>query len=242
MITLRRANERHHERRGKREVWHTFSSKDEASAFAEGFGILVLLDEHSLPPGASVPRQPAGDAELITYVHEGGLACEDSTGRSGIIQAGEFQRMNLARSFRFTKTNSSRAEWAHVFQLRLSRTEADSEARYEQKRFSAAERRGAFRAVATPDARKGSLTTAGALLYSAILSPGKHLVHELSTGQDAWLHVVIGAVTLGSVVLRAGDGAGVENERSISLTAREAAEILLCDLGACRPAGSPPIR
>ncbi|HEY3498186.1 MAG TPA: hypothetical protein VGK73_25985, partial [Polyangiaceae bacterium] len=75
-----------------------------------------------------------------------------------------------------------------------------------------------------------------------ILSPGKHLVHELSTGQDAWLHVVIGAVTLGTVVLRAGDGAGLENERSISLTAREAAEILLCDLGACRPVGSPPIR
>ena len=239
MITVRRAQDRQHERRGKREVWHTFPPNDPALEFSEGFGILALLDEHLLPPGATVLRQPASDAELLTYVHEGALACEDSTGRSGVIQAGEFQRMNLSRGFRHTKANPSRAAWAHVFQLRLTRAEASSEERYEQKRFSAAERRGAFRPVATPDARKGSLQSAQALLYSVLLTPGKHLLHELSSGQHAWIHVVLGDVTMGDLILTAGDGAGLEHERSVSLTAREAAEVLLCDLGEGPRAGTP---
>jgi quercetin 2,3-dioxygenase len=231
MITLRRAQERQHERRGKREVWRTFRAAVRPEPFADGFGALELLDEYSLPPGAGIPRLASSNAEIITYVHEGGLACEDSTGRSGVIQAGEFQRMNLTRGFRQSKSNASRADWTHVFQLRLRRSEAPSEGRYEQRRFSRAERRGGLCPVAAPDARKGSLRTESVLLYSALLSPGKHVVHELAPGQSAWLHVVTGDVTLDDLVLTKGDGAGVETERTVSLTAREETELLLCELG-----------
>ena len=75
-------------------------------------------------------------------------------------------------------------------------------------------------------------------MYSALLDPGQHVVHELSQGRRAWLHLVHGEVILGDVVLTAGDGAGFTGERAVSLTAREDAEILLVDLGVERP-GSP---
>jgi redox-sensitive bicupin YhaK (pirin superfamily) len=70
-----------------------------------------------------------------------------------------------------------------------------------------------------------------ALLCSALLEPGHHVVHELSPGRMAWLHLVEGEVTLGDIVLTTGDGAGVTAERAVSLTAQSETEILLVDLG-----------
>ncbi len=232
MITLRRANERHHDRRRKREVWHTFHPEDRADALAGGFGTLEILDEDRLPPGAGVPRHPHRDAEIVTYVREGSLAHEDSMGRSGVIHAGEFQRMTAGRGIRHSETNASRTDWAHVFQIWLRPSEAGLEPSHEQKRFSAAERRGGLCVVASPDARRGSLPIhQDALVYSAMLDPGQHVIHELSQGRRAWLHLVQGEVTLGDTVLTTGDGAGVTAEPAVSLTAREETEILLVDLG-----------
>jgi len=232
MTTIRRAKERHHDRRRKHEVWHTFHPEDRADAPADGFGSLESLSEDRLPPGAGVPRHPHRDAEIVTYVREGALAYEDSMGRSGVIHAGEFQRMTAGHGIRHSETNASRTESAHVFQIWLRPSEAGIESSHEQRRFSAAQRRGALCVVASPDARRGSLRIhLDALIYSAMLDPGQHVVHELSQGRSAWLHLVEGEVTLGEVVLTAGDGAGITAERAVSLTAREETEILLLDLG-----------
>jgi hypothetical protein len=147
--------------------------------------------------------------------------------------------MTAGNGLRHSETNASRTDWAHVFQIGLRPWEAGIDSSHEQKRFSAAQRRGGLCVVASPDARKGSLRIhQDALMYSALLDPGQHVVHELSQGRRAWLHLVHGEVILGDVVLTAGDGAGFTGERAVSLTAREDAEILLVDLGVERP-GSP---
>ena len=233
MITLRMAKERHHDRSRKQEVWHTFYPEDRADSLADGFGTLELLNEYRLPPGAGVPRRLHRDAEIVTYVREGTLAHEDS------IQAGEFQRMTAGRGIRHSEMNASRTDWAHVFQIWLRPSEAGLEPGHERKRFSAAERRGGLCTVASPDARRGSLLIhQDVLVYSAMLYPGQHVVHELSQGRSVWLHLVLGEVTLGDIVLTTGDGTGVTAERAVSLTAREETEILLLDL--CAPCGSKP--
>jgi hypothetical protein len=90
--------------------------------------------------------------------------------------------------------------------------------------------------IASPDARGGSLRIhQDAMLYSAILAPGQHLIYELAFGRRGWLHLVQGAVTLGEAVLASGDGAGLIDERVVSLTACVDSEILFLDLGARSP-------
>jgi redox-sensitive bicupin YhaK (pirin superfamily) len=238
MTTLRRAKQRDHDRRRKREVWLTFPP-DVANPPSDGFGTLVTLNEERLAPGAGVPRHPHNDAEIVTYAHEGALAYEDSMGCSGVIQAGEFQCMTTGRGIRHNEANGSRMEWAHVFQIGLRSWQAGLAAGYEQKRFSAAERRGGLCVVASPDARRGSLRIhQDALIYSALLNPGQHVVHEILHGRRAWLHVVQGDVSLGDVVLTTGDGIGFASEPAVSLIAREASEILLVDLGTGAPGSS----
>ncbi len=232
MIRLRRANERNHCRRRSQEVWHTFHPENRADPLADGFGALEVLDEDRLPPGAGIRRHPPRDAEILTYVREGALTQEDSVGGSGIIQAGEFQHLTAGRGLRHSETNASRTEWAHIFQIWLRPREAGLEREREQKRFSAAERRGWLCLIASPDARKGSLRIQqDALMYSAMLDPGQHVVYELSGGRSAWLHLVQGQVALDDIVLTTGDGAGITAERAVSLTAKEETEILFFDLG-----------
>jgi redox-sensitive bicupin YhaK (pirin superfamily) len=231
MFTLRRAGERHHERRRKRDAWLTFYAPAGADPLAGGFGTLEVLDEDRLSPGAGLPRHDRRDAEVITYVHEGALAYDDSMGRSGVIQAGEFQRMTVGRGIRHGETNASRHARAHIFRLWLRPTRAGLEPGHDEKRFSAAQRRGGLCVVASADGRRGSLLIhQDALVCSALLEPGQHIVHELSLGRCAWLHVVQGQVTLDDQVLSTGDGAGVTAARAVSFTAREHTEILLLDL------------
>lgn len=236
MITLRRAKERHHDSRRKHEVWLTFDAKDRTDPLADGFGALQILDEDRLSPGADLSRRPDRDAEIVTYVCGGALAYDDSMGRPGVIQAGEFRRTTAGRGRRQHETNASRNDSARVFQIRFRPAQAGVDPGHEQKRFSTADRRGELCVVASPDGRRGSLRIhQDALLYSAMLGRGKHVVHELREGRSAWIHLVEGEVTLGDLVLSSGDGAGLTAERAVSLTAREETEILLIDLGAKGP-------
>jgi quercetin 2,3-dioxygenase len=236
MITLRRATERHHDRKRKLETWLTFEPQDREGILSDGLGNIEILKESRLAPGAGVPRTSGHDAEILTYVCEGALAYENSLGSSGVVQAGEFQRVTAGRGLHHSQTNASRTDWAHFFQIWLRPSEVDLDPGHEQKRFTAAQRRGGLCVVASPDARRGSLCIhQDALIYSALLDPGQHVVRELSQGRSAWLHVVQGEVILGDIVLTTGDGAGVAAERAVSLTASEEAEILLVDLGEPMP-------
>ena len=237
MINVRRSAERHHDRRRKREVWRTFDPIARSDLPSDRFGPLEAVDESWLPPRANVPRRVGGDAEIITYVREGTIAYVDSTGHAGVIHAGEFQRMLRVRSARYSEANASRTEWAHVFQVRICDSAPEPEPGREQKRFSAAERRGVLCLVASLDARSGSLRLGqDTRMYSALLEPGQHIVHELAPTHAAWLHVVQGAITLEDLVLATGDGAGITADRAVSLTARESSEILLLDVTTAEPA------
>jgi redox-sensitive bicupin YhaK (pirin superfamily) len=236
MITLRRAAERHHDKSRTLETWLTFEPKDRTGILADGLGSIEILKESRLAPGARVPRASGHDAEILTYVCEGALAYENSLGSSGIVQAGEFQRVTAGRGLHRNRTNASRTDWVHFFQIWLRPSEADLDPGHEQKRFTAAQRRGGLCIVASHDARRGSLRIhQDTLIYSALLDPGQHVVHELSQGRSAWLHLLQGEVTLGDIVLSTGDGAGITGERAVSLTASEESEILLVDLGEAMP-------
>ena len=242
MISVRRGTARHHDRRGKREVWGTFGPRDRPDGLADGFNALETLDECHLPPRAEVGRRARDEAEIVTYVRIGAIAYEDSMGHSGVIHAGEFQRMCAVPGARHSETNASRSDWAHVFQVRLHRSEPALEPGREQRRFSAGDRRGGLCIIASPDARRGSLRLdQDTRMYSALLDPGQHIVHELAAERAAWLHLVQGEVTLGDLVLTSGDGAGVTTERAVSLTAREDSEILMFDVAGPERPGSRPL-
>lgn len=231
MITLCRATDRRHDLQGEHEVCYTFPADGMHCDVTGGFGDLEQFGEDRLPPCAIARAWPPHDHEVITYVRQGALSFEDSLGRTGLVRAGEFQRMTTGHRVHHKETNPSQTDWAQVFRLWLRPSEPLRDPDYEQKRFSIAERRARLRVVAALDGREGSLRVhQDVFLYSSILDEGQHVVHPLREDRIAWLHLVQGEVSLGDLVVFAGDGAGYSDERAVSLTAREATEILLVDV------------
>jgi redox-sensitive bicupin YhaK (pirin superfamily) len=231
MITLRKSSERQHNRRGKKHVWLTFYRDDVSKTLAGGFGALERLDEGRLPPGAGGLSQRRRNGDVVTYVREGTVAYASSLGLSGVVHAGEFQRRTATAAASHRETNASHADSAHLFQIGLRTSQVGLEPSHEQKRFSVAERRDGLCIVASPDSRHGSLRVhQDALVYSAVLHLGQHVVHELAHERCVWIHVVQGEVVLGDTTLTTGDGAGITAERTVSLTAHADSEILLLDI------------
>lgn len=224
MIDLRRAAERHHVARRDRELWQTF--------LTEGFGALELFDEKRLAPRVTASTSRRGSDQVFTWVVHGAIAQAGAA-----ISAGEAQCMTAGPQPLPGDTNTSRSDWAHFFQLSLRCSQAPATLGCEHRRYSAAQRRGALFVVASPDGRHGSmLLHQDAVIYSAVLIRGQHLVHALLPGHSAWLHLVGGESTLGDLALTRGDGVGLWGERVVSLTAAEPSELLLIDLGpACGP-------
>lgn len=174
---------------------------------------------------------PDEEAEIVTYVYRGTLAQEESAVSSGLVRAGEFQIMATSRGTRRKETNASRTDWAHVFRISLRPSEVGRNGAREQKRFATAQRRNVLCVVASQDGRAGSLRIRqDALVCSSELAPGRHIIHELLPGRNAWIHVIRGEVTLQDQTLTQGDGAGFVTEPSASFTAVEDTEILLVDL------------
>ncbi len=100
-----------------------------------------------------------------------------------------------------------------------------------KKFFTLAERKGILKLIASPDGKESSLKIQQDVqIYSTLIHKGNHMIHELSAGRSAWLHVVNGRIILNELRLQTGDGAGYSGEMSVSFTAEEPTEILLFDL------------
>ena len=227
MITIRRAHQRECVVQHDRESWISFD-RAQPDLRGEDLGPLDGFREGRLPPRASV--RSTMDAEIVTYVRSGTLAYEDSTGRAGLIHAGEFQRMTAGTMVRYEETNASPTQWAHVFQVYL-RAQAGIEAGHEQRRFSVAERRGVLCMVASQGGERGSLELhQDAQIYSSLLTRGQHVIHGLDDQRCVWLHIVEGSASVGGQTLATGDGARISAEHAVSLTASQDTELLLLDL------------
>ncbi len=232
MIILLRNEQRHHTQRGNQEIWRSFASEETPGQFASGFGSLTAFDEFRIPPGDSTEPHCDNEAEMVTYVYRGALSQEDAIGNSGVIHTGEFQRMSAGLRIRRKESSVSRSDWVHMFRISLRPWQIGVGCEHEQKRFTEAQRRNVLCVVASADGRNGSLRIhQDVLVCSAILDPGHHLVHTLAPDRTAWLHAVCGEATINDIVLTQGDGVGVTNERSVSLTVQESTEFLLVDMG-----------
>jgi redox-sensitive bicupin YhaK (pirin superfamily) len=171
------------------------------------------------------------DMEIISYVVEGQLAHQDSTGVGSVIRPGDVQRMSAGTGVRHSEFNPSDMAPTHFLQIWIQPERKGLVPSYEQRTFPAADRRDTLRLVASRDGQDGSVTVhQDVRLYVGTLDTGAALTYRLGDDRHAWVQVVRGAVVRNGTPLTAGDGATVSKEAVLQLRATEAAELLLFDL------------
>jgi redox-sensitive bicupin YhaK (pirin superfamily) len=198
-----------------------------------GFRALRVINEDRVKPGEGFGTHGHRDMEILTYVLSGALAHRDSTGGGGTLRPGEVQRMTAGTGVRHSELNASRDEEVHFLQIWILPDRTGHPPSYEQRSFPEGERRGRLRLIASPGGADGSLAIhQDVRVLATALGGGERVEHLLAPGRDAGILVARGVVELNGVVLRAGDGAAVSDERTLALAGRgdAPAEALLFDL------------
>jgi redox-sensitive bicupin YhaK (pirin superfamily) len=231
MQEIRRAADRGYADHGWLKSFHSFSFADYQDPEHVQFGALRVINEDRVSAGAGFGTHSHRDMEIISYVLKGELAHKDSTGSSSTIRPGDVQRMSAGRGVQHSEFNPSASEGVHFLQIWILPNVSGIAPSYEEKRFSAEEKRGRLRLVASPDRAEGSvLIQQDARVYAGLFDGDESAELVIGPGRRAYVHVALGAVTANGAGLEAGDALKLTDMGKVTLRQGRDAEVLVFDL------------
>src|SRR5580698_2773888 len=117
MITIRKAEDRGHADQGWIQSHQTFSFGGYSDPAHMGFRALRVLNEDRIAPGRGFGAHGHRDMEIFTYVMDGGLAHNDSTGERHVLRPNEIQAMSAGSGVIHSEFNASQTEPVHLLQI-----------------------------------------------------------------------------------------------------------------------------
>ncbi len=231
MVKIRRSNDRGHFDHGWLNTFHTFSFADYYDQSNMGYRSLRVINEDFVAAGKGFGTHPHRDMEIVTYIVDGALEHKDSLGTGSVIRPGEVQRMTAGTGVRHSEFNPSRDTPVHLLQIWILPERRDLEPGYEQTEFPEADRRNRLRLIASRGGDDGSVhVNQDARIFASLLDAGTTVRHELEPGRGAWVQLVRGNITVNGAQLEPGDGAAIEDEPAVEISATADAELLVFDL------------
>jgi len=234
MQTLRKSADRGYADHGWLKSFHSFSFADYYDPRHMGVGNLRVINEDRITAGTGFGMHGHRDMEIVSYVLDGALAHKDSIGTDGVIRPGDVQRMSAGTGVRHSEFNHASDATTHFLQIWILPERGGIEPGYEQKHFTAADKRGKLATVASPAGHKhaeGSVTIhADATLRAGLFNGDERAELALDPARIAYVHLVRGALRVNDTQLKAGDALRLEQETKLTLEGGEDAEVLVFDL------------
>jgi len=231
MKVTRRSQDRGHADHGWLNSYHSFSFAEYFDQDHVEFGPLRVLNEDRVAPGQGFGTHGHRNMEIISYVLEGELAHQDSLGTGSTIRPGDVQRMSAGSGVRHSEFNASRTNPVHFLQIWIQPNVRGVAPSYEEKKFSADEKRGRLRLVASPDRAEGSvLIQQDARVFAGLFDGKESAELVIGPGRRAYAHVARGAITVNGVALQAGDALMLTDSGQLTLRHGRDAEVLVFDL------------
>ena len=115
-VDVRRAADRFATRIDRLDSKHSFLFGRHHDPANTGHGLLLVNDDDVVRPGSGFETHPHRDMEIVTWVLQGSLVHEDSTGHSGVVYPGLAQRMTAGRGILHSEKNDA-------YRLRADRAE-----------------------------------------------------------------------------------------------------------------------
>jgi redox-sensitive bicupin YhaK (pirin superfamily) len=231
MKEIRRSDARGKADHGWLQSRHSFSFADYHDPEHVHFGPLRVINEDRVAPGAGFGTHGHRDMEIVSYVLEGALAHQDSTGSSSVIRPGDVQRMSAGHGVQHSEFNGSKTEPVHFLQIWIVPNVVGIAPSYEEKHFSAQDRRGRLCLVASADQAEGSvLLHQDARIHVGLFDAGEHARFEVRDGRQCYVHLARGALHVAGLHLEAGDGLKLTDAGDVELREGRDAEVLVFDL------------
>ncbi len=210
---------------------HTFSFAEYQNPERVRFGKLRVINEDRIAPGQGFGTHPHKDMEIVTYIIAGAIEHKDSMGNGTVITAGEVQRMTAGTGVQHSEFNHSQDTELHLLQIWIFPEQNGLAPGYEQIRYTREDKLNQLRLVGSRDGRDGSITIHQDVnLYASVLEDGKEVTLELQSDRKVFVQVVDGDIAVNGERLSAGDGAQLQDERSLHVSASSDAEFLVFDM------------
>ena len=242
-VDVRRADERFKTGINWLDSKHSFSFSHHYDPANTHHGLLLVNNDDIVKPGTGFETHPHRDMEIVTWVLQGSLVHQDSTGHSGVIYPGLAQRMSAGAGILHSEKNDSwrlqgahHTEPVHFVQMWVVPDEGGITPGYEQLEIDHELLSGCLVTVASGmDKHDGAaairIKNRYAALYAARLQPGQNV--QLPEAPYLHLFVPRGTVTLdGAGQLNTGDAVRFTGTGGQQVTAVEPAEILIWEMHA----------
>jgi hypothetical protein len=152
-------------------------------------------------------------------------------GNGSVIRPGDVQRMSAGSGVRHSEFNNSSAEQVHFLQIWIQPDRPGLEPSYEETHFSAEEKRGRLRLIASADGADGSVTIhQDARLYAGLFDGGERATLTVPDNRRIYVHVARGTITANGEVLATGDALKLTDASALKLSDGADAEVLVFDL------------
>ncbi len=231
MIILRKSTDRGRAEHGWLDSWHSFSFADYHDPAHVNFSVLRVINEDRVAAGQGFATHGHRDMEILSYVLSGSLQHRDSMGNGKVMTWGEVQLMSAGTGVMHSEFNPSVTEGVHFLQIWIVPNQQGVTPGYQQKHFSAEEKRGRWCLLISPDGNSGSLKVhQAANVYAALVNGDETLSFAIPPGRNVYLHLARGAVRCGEYALAAGDALMFSGEHALQLEQGKEAELLLFDL------------
>jgi quercetin 2,3-dioxygenase len=243
-LDVRRAGDRFATQIGWLDSKHSFSFGNHYDHGNTHHGLLLVNNDDIVTPGFGFETHPHRDMEIVTWVMQGSLVHQDSTGHSGVIYPGLAQRMSAGTGILHSEKNDSwrlqgggsHTQPVHFVQMWVAPDEPGITPGYEQLEIEDELLAGGLVPVASGMAKHDTaaairIQNRYAALYAARLQPGGSV--QLPDAPFLHLFVPRGAVTLeGAGQLGAGDAVRFTATGGQRVTAVELAEVLVWEMHA----------
>ena len=228
MEYIRKAHERGHAQFSWLDSHHTFSFGGYYDPAHMGFSNLRVINDDTVKPGAGFETHGHANMEIVSYITQGTIAHQDSTGNQYTIPQGELQRMTAGRGIEHSEFNFSQSEPLKFLQIWIEPQQRNIPPSYEQKTI---ESQPGLQLVVSPKGEADSLSiNADTSIYRLQLNDNEST--ELTRQENRWgyLHIVQGSLTINDEAFQTGDGIGVVNTQALNIQAHENSVALWFDL------------
>ncbi len=231
MINIIKSEERHHANFGWLDTrWH-FSFDQYYDPANVQWGALRVFNDDVIQPAQGFGMHPHRDMEIVTYVLDGELEHGDDQGHRGLIHAGEVQVMSAGTGIMHSERNPSVDKPLHLLQIWILPRTQGLKPRWEQRIFTAGERRGRLLPVVSDGSLAGTLAIdQAAQIYISSLAAGEQVTHKSQPGRKAYLFVIAGELALNNRQIATGGQARIAEETEMNIRAGKDAELILLDL------------
>ena len=230
--TIIPANKRHFSDMGWLQTYWLFSFSNYYDPSNLGQGKLRVFNDDVIKSRTGFPTHPHEEMEIITVVLRGEITHQDSMGNTGVIRAGEVQRMSAGTGVTHSEYNMSDQD-LHLYQIWILPDQRGLTPSYEQKKFNSDDFKNVFFPLASGQNKSGAVSFhTDATIYRSLLDGGRRLEYITSEERKLFVYLTSGSLLVNGEKLGKNDQIRLDTIEKLTFESEKDSDFILIDVPA----------